>query len=240
MVKRLAVLLALTGLVACSPDEPEPAVEAPAPEGPAEPEAAEGLRPPSSGEVDCSDPPPDPAQIDLFAENAGANREAAIRGLQTLAGEHPTSATARARLGELYLAHPSRPEQSDVWFTRALELHERGCELSERDHWLGHEGQAISRMMRNDYDNAIAPLRASIERWPGSRSTHYNLACALCRTGDLDGCVAELQTVLSDLEPPTFLEEDTRSVEHFRAQIQSDPDLAPLRADEARLASVLD
>jgi len=169
------------------------------------------------------------------------NREAAIRGLQTLAGEHPTSATARARLAELYLAHPSRPDQAETWFRRAIELHERGCEMTERDHWVAYEGLAISRMMRSDYAGAIEPLRASLQRWPGSRSTHYNLACSLCQTGDLDGCASELELVLGELEAPAFLADDTRPVSHFRTMIErDDADLAPLRADPARLAAVLD
>lgn len=227
---RLPLALALTLLGACSEDPgPAPRVE-PAVE-------PEGLRPPrGAAEVDCSGPPDDPEEVDQLAQAAAAgDLGGAITQLEAIAGAHPASGSARVRLGELLLrTQPPRAEEAQGWFERALALHARGCRLGYRDEWAAHEGRGLSRMMQGDYRGAIAPLRASLARWPGSRSTHYNLACALCQTGDLDGCARELGTVLGPLEPPDFLEGETRPPEHYRALMERDPDLAPLRADPTR------
>jgi len=236
-------------LAACGSEADGPAQNTPEVEDGAEAHersheaAAEGIRGPAGADaVDCSSGSDDPEQIDLFAESAGnGNLSGAIRGLETLCGRHPSSATARVRLGEMLLrTQPPRAAQADTWLTRALELHELGCTLGFRDHWAALEGQALSHMMRGDYAAAIAPLRASIRAWPGLRSTHYNLACALCQTGDVPGCRAEIEIALSNIEAPSFLAEQSRPADHYRAMVRRDPDLAPLRVDAAALASLLD
>lgn len=237
-MRRLAIALALLGGCGSDPepastDEPLETVE-PAP-GP-----GDELRPPSGAPVDCSGPPDDPDEVDGFAQAAAAgDLGGAIEGLEALAGAHPASSSARVRLGELLLrTQPPRAAEAQGWFERALALHARGCRLGYRDEWAALEGRGLSRMMQGDYRGAIEPLRASLARWPGSRATHYNLACALCQTGDLDGCGRELEAVLGPLEAPDFLASEARPAEHYRAMIERDPDLAPLRDDPMRFEAL--
>lgn len=244
-MKGRAIALAVL-LVGCGGEDPAPG-DAPEPpdvsaQEPSGPAPGDGLRPPSGGaDVNCDGPVDDPDQIDLFAESAARDLGGAIRGLETLAGRHPASSTARVRLGELLLrATPPRAEEADTWFDRALDLHARGCTLGDRDHWAALEGQGISRMMRGDYAGAREPLSESVRRWPGSRATHYNLACARCQTDDLEGCTRELEITLGELDVPSFLEVDTRPASYYRQRIQSDPDLEPIRRDAPRLHALLE
>lgn len=232
---RVALALGLLGLLGGCGEDAEPAATEPVEA--VEPTAPTGeLRGPTGEAVDCSGAPDDPDEVDQLAQAAAAGDLAgSITGLEALCGAHPRSSSARVRLGELLLrTQPPRAEDAQGWFDRALALHERGCELGFRDHWAALEGQGLSRMIRGSYGDAIAPLRESLRRWPGSRATHYNLACALCQTGDLDGCARELETVLGPLEAPDFLSNDTRPPAHYRTLIERDPDLAPLRADATR------
>ena len=144
------------------------------------------------------------------------------------------------RLGELLVrTQPPEAERAARWFDRAIELHERGCALGTRDHWAALEGQALTAMMRGDYTASVAPLRASLERWPAMRNTHYNLACALCQTDDVDGCARELEAALVALDPPEALREQARPASYYRRRAAEDPDLAPLREDRARFAAIV-
>ncbi len=236
------LVVPVTGCGSEATEETAPAPTETTPETATADAPDEGLRAPSGRpEIDCSSGSDDPDQIDLFGQSANdGDVTSSIRGLEALSGQHPSSSTARVRLGELLLrTRPPRAQQASAWFTRALELHELGCTLGYRDHWAALEGQALTHMMRGDYESAIAPLRESISRWPGLRSTHYNLACALCQTGDLAGCRRELETTLSDIEPPAFLSAQSRPADHYRALIRRDPDLAPLRADPTQLETLL-
>lgn len=235
-----ALVLALL-LAACGAEEeaPRPALEGESPEGAPEPD--DDLRAPlGRAEIDCTQPPDDPDRVDLFAAAAANDLPAAIRGLEALAGEHPASGSARVRLGELLLrAQPPEAARASRWFDRAMALHEMGCQLGYRDHWAALEGQGLSRMMQGRYDSAVAPLERSIDAWPGVRSTHYNLACALCQTGDIDGCARELETVLGDLDAPDFGGDQARPPGYYREMIARDPDLAPIRNDPERMRALL-
>ncbi|MCZ7682302.1 MAG: tetratricopeptide repeat protein [Sandaracinaceae bacterium] len=123
--------------------------------------------------------------------------------MEAAAGGFAGSATARVRLGELSLrAQPPRAEEAARWFERALALHEQGCTLAFRDRWAALEGSALARMMQGDYAGALPFLRRSIGEWPDVRSTRYNLACALCQTGDVEGCARELRAVLTPRARP--------------------------------------
>lgn len=239
-MRRALSAAALTLLVfGCERDAPTPAPRA---EDHAE-DHAEGDAPRPArggGARDCADGSDDPEQIVLYMESAeGGNLAGAIAGLEALAGAHPGSATARVRLGELLLRDRA-PARARPFFARALALHDEGCTLAPRDEWAAAEGVALTEMMTGDYADAVPRLRASLARWPGATPTRYNLACALCQTGDLDGCERELRTVLRpEAALPAFLVDQRRPADHYPRMLASDPDLAPLRADEARLARVL-
>ena len=247
---RLLPAVLILALAACEPDaEPEPSARAESvtpPESPGPTSAPRGPHGPSSsgrrGPVECHGASDDPPQIDLFSQSADEGQlAAAIAGLEALAGAHPASATARVRLGQLALrTQPPRIEGARGWFERALALHEQGCILEPREHWLALEGSALSRMMSGDYQGALPFLRASVERWPGASGTRYNLACALCQTGDLDGCASELQRAISSTDAlPELLQEQRRSPDQYREMARADPDLAPLRANATRFAEAI-
>ncbi|HJL17972.1 MAG TPA: tetratricopeptide repeat protein [Sandaracinaceae bacterium LLY-WYZ-13_1] len=191
--------------------------------------------------VACDGSSNDPEQIALFLQGAERDLPAAIRGMESLAGAHPGSATARVKLGELLLrTRPPSAARAQRWFDRALALDAEGCALAPRDRWAALEGLALSHMMQGDYAPALGPLRRSLERWPDVPSTHYNLACALCQTGDVDGCARELGRVLAmDAPGPAFLADQRRPRAHYVRLARRDPDLAPLREDAARFEALL-
>lgn len=231
--------LLLSASLGCTPDEPAsdtPAIEPAEPEAPDEPRAPHGAGP--AGCSEGSDDPPEIARLEQLA-NAGAV-DRGVEGLEAIVGAHPASATARVRLGELLLrTRPPRAEAAQRWFGRAIELHESGCELSERDLWAALEGAGLSRMMAGDYAGARPWLERSLARWPDVRSTHYNLACARCQSDDLDGCASALEAVFAPGEDPAFLEGAQHPIEHYRDLARRDPDLAPLREDAARFEAIV-
>ncbi len=227
--------------------EPEPAVapseraamRAPAPAAPAGADAPRG--PSGQPEVRCRGASLDPAELDLVASRADVDLAGTLSALEALAGRSPGSATARVRLGELSLrTSPPRAESAARWLDRALALHAEGCTLGYRDHWAALEGSARARMVQSGYAEALPFLRQSLQRWPTVRSTRYNLACALCQTGDLDGCERELAAVIRERQPmPDFLADQIRTPGHYEALANRDPDLAPLRATADRFARAL-
>lgn len=233
-MRRAALLVALAlSCTACGDEpvsEPRPAREEDVPRGPA-----------GQAEVRCTGASIDPPELELVAARADADLLGTLSALEAIVGRHAGSSTARVRLGELALrTDPPRAEAAARWLERALALHDEGCTLGERDHWAALEGSALARMMQRDYAGALPFLRQSLQRWSSVRSTRYNLACALCQTGDLDGCERELTAVLGATEPmPAFLADATRPPGHFRTMAGQDPDLAPLRADAARFERVL-
>ena len=177
-----------------------------------------------------------------FERAAAGELSAAIEGMEALIGAHPSSATARVRLGELLLrTEPPSADRARRWFDRGLALHEEGCALAPRAHWTALEGAALSRMMSDDYAGALPLLRRSVARWPGATGTRYNLACALCQTGAIDACADELARVLDPAvaTPPPMLRDQHRPRAHYVALAQRDPDLAPLRADADRFAQLI-
>lgn len=210
--------------------------EAPEVEQSTEPRGPRGQAP-----ARCDGASDDPAELDATWAHADADLDAAIASMEAIAGGHSGSATARVRLGELELRRgPSGAATAERWLQRGLALHEEGCTLGHRDQWAMLEGLALARMMQGDYAAAIPFLRQSLERWPSMRATRYNLACALCKTGDLDGCARELGAVMQSSDPPpAFLREQDRPSEHYRELARRDPDLAALRADAARFEHVL-
>lgn len=225
--------LLLAGALAGCEAEPPPAAPAEAPE------AEDTPRPPRGGGARrCEGGSDDPSQIALFVESADRDLAGAIAGLEALVGEHPGSATARVRLGELLL-RDGAPQRARPFFERALALHDEGCTLGPRDRWAAREGIAHAHAMAGDYAAAIPLLRGSLAEHPDATPTRYNLACALCRTGDLDGCERELTRALRTEDAvPDFLVDQRRPPGHYRRAMEIDPDLAPLRADRARLERV--
>lgn len=224
--RSIVLLLALFAL-ACG-DDREATTSAPSRDEPRAPRGAEPAR--------CEGASDDPPELDVAWASASSDLESAIASMEAVAGGHSGSSTARSRLGELALRRqPPAASTAERWFDRALALHEEGCTLGERDHWATLEGSALSRMMQGDYAGALPFLRRSLARWPGVRGTRYNLACALCQTGDVEGCARELEAATHGSEAaPDFLHDQDRPAAHYRELARRDPDLAPLRADAAR------
>jgi hypothetical protein len=192
--------------------------------------------------VRCEGASVDPPELVPVLSGAETDLEGTITAMEALVGANAGSATARVRLGELLLrTSPPRASLAQRFFARGLELHEQGCTLGREAEWTALQGAALSRMMQGDYAGAVPILRRSLGRWPDVRSTRYNLACALCREGDLDGCERELTAVL-DAEgerQPAWLGAQERPPGHYASAAQQDPDLAALRAEPARFAAIL-
>jgi tetratricopeptide (TPR) repeat protein len=218
--------LAALFLVACANDEP-----AAAPIDPDQPRGPRGAAPSR-----CDGASDDPPEIEEAFQSGAHYAEGAVTRMEAIVGANAGSATARVRLGELLLrTTPPRPAEARVWFERGLELHEQGCALGYRDLWAAWEGTAHSHFFEDQYDQALPWLRRSVERWPDIRQTRYNLACALCKTGDLDGCERELHlAITSTAEPPSWLPDRSRGPEHYVEIARRDADLNALRADRAR------
>lgn len=227
---RAAIVLALFALSCGEDREPE------ASSAPEAPRAPRGQRP-----ARCDGASDDPPELGSVWASASTDLASATASMEAIVGRHAGSSTARVRLGELELRqNPPAASTAQRFFERALALDEEGCTLGHRDRWAALEGSGLSRMMQGEYAGAIPFLRRSIARWPSVRSTHYNLACALCQTGDLDGCARELESATRSAEPaPDFLGEQDRPASHYLELARRDPDLAPLRADGARFERIL-
>ncbi len=233
MIARLVLMLSFL-LASCSSDEREAREEQPQREDEARgPRGAPAAR--------CAGASQDPPELDTIYARASVDLARAITEMEALVGGHAGSATARVRLGELLLrTQPPAAERAQGWLERGLALSDRGCTLASRDEWIALQSMAQSHMMQNDYEGAIAPLSRSLRRWPSVRMTRYNLACALCRTGDLDGCARELGRALHDAEEtPRFLQDTRRPDGYYDELARGDPDLAALRNDAARFERVL-
>ena len=218
--------------------EDRPATSAPETLSSEEPRGPQG-----AGSASCDGASVDPdGPIAMWMQRASTgDLTGAIEGMEGLVGANPSSATARVRLGELLLrTQPPAAERAERWFDTGLALHQRGCALADQPLWLAYEGASLSRMMQGNYRGALPFLRRSLDRWPAARSTRYNLACALCQTDDIEGCARELRRAVRSDEPlPPFLDGATRSGGDLAHSALSDPDLAPLRADEARFEAAL-
>lgn len=193
-----------------------------------EPRGPRGARP-----AECDGASDDPEEIDAVFQSAAHYPEVAIERMEAIVGGYAGSATARVRLGELLLrTTPPRTAEARGWFERALDLHERGCTLGHRDLWAAYEYTGHSYAYEDHHDRAIPWLRRALRRWPDIRQSRYNLACALCRTGDLDGCERELHRVISgDAPAPSWLPGRERGPEHYIEVARRDPDLNVLRED---------
>ncbi len=239
MIARAAAIVAML-LAGCGTEEAPPPADELAAETTSREAAPRGPR--GQAPARCQGASDDPSSIDAIWAQAEHDLPGATLAMEAAAGGFAGSATARVRLGELSLrAQPPRTEEAARWFERALALHEQGCTLAFRDRWAALEGSALARMMQGDYAGALPFLRRSIGEWPDVRSTRYNLACALCQTGDVEGCARELSAVL-DAEGsagPSWLAEQRRPPGHYGRFAREDPDLAPLRADAERFAGVL-
>ena len=232
-----AISLAIV-LVACGEDaREEPPAEPPEVPAPAEePSGPRGQAP-----VRCEGASIDPPQLAPVLSGAETDLEGTIAAMEALVGANAGSATARVRLGELLLrTSPPRASLAQRFFARGLALHEEGCALDREAEWTALQGAALSRMMQGDYAGAVPLLRRSLGRWPGVRATRYNLACALCKEGDLDGCERELRAVLAGEPQPDWLRGQERPAGHYASLARQDPDLAALRAEAARFAAILD
>lgn len=157
-----------------------------------------------------------------------------VNMLHELAKAHPQSATVRFRLAEtLTRIDPPQRARAIPMFEEALRLHDDGCRLAEPVEWQALEGIAIAHMDEGHFDRALPYLRRAANRWPASGSMHYNLACALCKTGDRDGCIREIEAALeaSNGPAPEFLMGRVPPASHYVELAPRDPDLAPVRRD---------
>lgn len=136
--------------------------------------------------------------------------------------------------GDALQNEPPDPDGALAIYREVLALESRGCVLSERDQWNAREGAAIAHLMKGQWRDARPILEDEVRRWPAHAGTRYNLACALCRSGDLEACLRELDTALdvaAQNQPPAFLADQARPASYFADLARRDPDLQLLRAD---------
>lgn len=137
---------------------------------------------------------------------------------------------------------PPQPTVAQAQYTQALQLHDGGCRLTEADLWSSLEGLALAHFQLGQYAAALPHLRRAAQVAPTIDETHYNLACALCRTGDTNGCYQELETTLANAaagRPPAFMDASRMySAAHYVRSSRTDPDLTALRGD-ARYAPLV-
>lgn len=239
MTTRPALALSIL-FVACSSEAPPPPPPPPAPAplvtgGPTTIPGAAAMGVASIAGCAGTSVDPPGGVIEAVGQLSATNRELAVTQLMAIATQFPLSATARIRLaGVLLHAEPTRAAESTPVYLEALRLHEGGCRISENDEWALVEGMALAFMFQNRFGEAVPWLQRGAARWPTSGSTRYNLACSLCRTGDVAGCYREFEatlTVASTQAPPAFLAPHARPASHYANLSRTDPDLEPLRAD---------
>lgn len=125
-------------------------------------------------------------------------------------------------------------------FRAAAQSFERGISYAE-ENWVGHYGLGVAELNLKNTDKALQSLQRALQLTKGSRvndselgEIHYNLACAYSRLGQRKEALASLTKAIKMLPPGTMVE-----------QLDSDPDLNPLRAEsefrrllaDARIAS---
>ena len=135
----------------------------------------------------------------------------------------------------LYAKPPDRAQASRL-YEQAIALHDkRGCHLTHTFHFLALLGTALAHMQRKDYAAAKPWLARGAKIWPKSATIHYNRACALCMSKDLEGCHNAFKQTLgvSDtVKGPSFPGgPKNKPVLHYFVLSRKDSDLAILRAD---------
>ncbi len=181
----------------------------------------------------------DPPASELLEANtlaASGQNQAAYAQYAALIGRYPHSATLRVRAGSLMLGPPERggnPVQAQTMFQQAVQLHDAGCRMIERDEWEALEGLALALMYQRNYAAAIPHLQRSVSQWGTVAQTQYNLACAFCQTGNIDAChqyfVGALNIAATG-QRPVFITNPPSAGSYVELS-QRDPDLAPLRND---------
>jgi hypothetical protein len=146
-----------------------------------------------------------------------------------------TNLPQRVRLANDLLHGPvPDPDRAMAIYAEVLAANASGCALATADDWSARQGTGIAHMMKGNWPRARVSLEDASRRWPRSATTRYNLACALCRTGDLEGCYQELTAALANAGPSgsrDFLADRERTRADFATLARTDPDLELLRAD---------
>jgi tetratricopeptide (TPR) repeat protein len=154
--------------------------------------------------------------------------------LMALAKTYPRSASIHVRAAGVALQglHDGKLAVTD--YERALALHGQGCALDERDEWLTITGLGLARARLKDFAGAATQFQTALKRWPTDSSSGYNLSCARCRLGDVEGCYRTFVETLitAHRAPPSFMIGHARSAEAYAAMSKRDEDLALLRADK--------
>lgn len=179
----------------------------------------------------------DPPRAELAPTRAMARErgfETSLEYFRDLAGRYPRSALVQLRAAEAaqYAPEPD-PAEAERRYRRGLELHEGGSRLSESDQWQASEGLGLVLLAQGKNQGAREQYQRVTSRWPGIPQSQYNLACAHCLVGDLEGCAEAFARALEAAEagraPDFVLRAGT--VDYFIRTSRRDPDLARLRSD---------
>lgn len=213
--------------------------------------AEETLESPGESDASTTASCPDGRSVDPPAELLEPSREVVAHSrhataaayYQELMSSYPDSATVRVRGGAGAMhAQPPDPRTAERFYRDALRLHEAGCGLAAGDHWLALEGLGLVALMLDDNPAAAGWFQRAATRWPEIPQTQYNLACAHCRSDDVDACHDAFIRALEAAAAghfPAFLD-TPGTVELFIRISRDDPDLARLRADPRYEAAIVE
>ena len=156
-----------------------------------------------------------------------------------IASQKPISKREQQDLAEKALLQGQK-KMKEGDFRAAQQAFERGISYAE-ENWVGHYGLGVAELNLKNTDKALASLQRALQLTKASRvndselgEIHYNLACAYSRLGQRKEALAALTRAIKMLPPGTMVD-----------QLDSDPDLNPLRTDsefrrllaDARIAS---
>lgn len=182
----------------------------------------------------------DPPDAEIRAAQGPATPET-VAALEALGQRYPLSATLRVlAAGAALHSRPHDIATARRLYAEAQAMQERGCRLPARIDWSMVLGQALSHQFEGDFAGALPYLQQGAPRFPNETSIHYNLACAYCMTGNLDGCHAAFAETLAIAarggHPPWT--DDVQTVGHYVRLSARDSDLTTLRADPRYAATV--
>ncbi len=200
-----------------------------------------------SGEVkldsSCRSPGLDNKRLNIVVatteEKLEARKDKDNSSAAQIASQKPISKREQQDLAEkaLLLGHKKMKEGD---FRAAAQSFERGISYAE-ENWGGHFGLGVAELNLKNTDKALASLQRALQLTRNARvndaelgEIHYNLACAYSRLGQRREALAALTKAIKMLPAGTMVD-----------QLDSDPDLNPLRSEsefkrmlvDARVAS---
>lgn len=221
----------LVALLACKSNKPDPAP------GPAPTPTPAALTPgvcPDGKSMDPGQAEFRPA-VTAFKDKDYATAQ---RLLDTLAKQHPNSATVRVWRGDAALFDKSVKETEGAkasvpFYEEAEKLHDKGCVLPEFEHYYLRMDFAYALLRMREADKAQKQLEIAKKSWDNSAEVFYHLARAHCLNKDVDGCVTNFEKALDiakSLRRPKFLRSH-HSLDDWIRRSRTQSEFGPLRKD---------